>query len=326
MQISETPLNSKHLVDPELIPLLEQPSVEVNASTLPMLRDPMAALRITAPAAPEITCEEIFIEGGDGQRLRLLVYLPSATARTGGLLSVHGGSFVMCTPEMHDAQSRYLAQRAGCVVVAVDYRLAPEWPYPAGLMDCYATLRWMHTEATSLGVSPDRLAVFGDSSGGGLAAGLALMVRDRGEFSLAAQFLLYPMLDDRTGTPAEPGPMPYTGEFIWTRQSNKFCWRAFLGKYASEEVIPIYAAPGRAELLSGLPPTFLGVGALDLFLSEDLQFAQRLLRDGVPTELHVYPGAFHAFTTADDTSSVSLQSRRDLWDAIAHFMREIRAA
>ena len=135
-------------------------------------------------------------EEGDGQRLRILVYLPSATVRTGGLLSVHRGLFVMCTPEMHDAQSRYLAQRAGCVVVAVDYRLAPESPYPTGLMDCYAALRWMHTEGKSLGIFPDSLAVFGDSSGGGLAAGLALMVRDRGELRLAAQFLLYPMLDD----------------------------------------------------------------------------------------------------------------------------------
>ena len=319
MTNSEIPLDSRHLVDPELILLLERPSVEVNASTLPVLREPMGALRITAPEALEVKCEERFIEGDDGQRIRLLVYLPRATPRTGGLLSVHGGSFVMCTPEMHDAQSRYLAQRAGCVVVAVDYRLAPEWPFPAGLMDCYAALRWMHTEAMSLGVSRDRLGVFGDSSGGGLAAGLALMVRDRGELSLAAQFLLYPMLDDRTGTPAELKPMPYTGEFIWTRQSNQFCWQAFLRKYAVNGDVPIYAAPGRAEVLSGLPPTFIGVGALDLFLSEDLQFAQRLLRDGVPTELHVYPGAFHAFTTADDKSSVSLQSRRDLWDAIARF-------
>ena len=319
METLEIPLNSRHLVDPELLPLLEQPSIEVNASTLPVLREPMAALRSTAPAAPEIHCEEKFILGGDGQRLRLLVYLPSAAVRTGGLLSVHGGSFVMCTPEMHAAQSRYLAQRAGCVVVAVEYRLAPESPYPAGLMDCYAALRWMHTEGHSLGISPDRLAVFGDSSGGGLAAGLALLVRDRGELSLAAQFLLYPMLDDRTGSTAETQPMPYTGEFIWTRQSNQFCWQAFLGKDKSDNDVPIYAAPGRAEVLAGLPPTFLGVGALDLFLSEDLQFAQRLLRDGIPTELHVYPGAFHAFTTADDKSAVSLQSRHDLWNAIARF-------
>ncbi len=319
MANSQFPLNSMHLVDPELMPLLEQPSLEVNAETLSVLREPMAALRSTAPAASEVRCEERFIEGGDGQRLRLLVYLPSATIRTGGLLSIHGGSFVMCTPEMHDAQSRYLAQRAGCVVVAVEYRLAPESPYPAALMDCYEALRWMHTEAKSLGFSPDRLAVFGDSSGGGLAAGLALMVRDRGELRLAAQFLLYPMLDDRTGTAAETESMPYTGEFIWTRQSNEFCWRAFLGRYAVEGEVPIYAAPGRAEVLSGLPSTFIGLGALDLFLNESLQFAHRLLRDGVPTELHVYPGAFHAFTTADDKSAISLQSRRDLWDAIARF-------
>lgn len=186
MANSELPLNNRHLVDPELIPLLEQPSVEVNANTLPALREPMAALRITAPAAPEVECEERFVEGDDGRRLRLLVYLPATPTRTGGFLSVHGGSFVMCTPEMHDAQSRYLAQRAGCVVVAVDYRLAPESPYPAGLMDCYAALRWMHTQAKSLGIPSDRFAVFGDSSGGGLAAGLALMVRDRGELSLAA--------------------------------------------------------------------------------------------------------------------------------------------
>ena len=227
MPHSDHPFNSKHLVDPELLPLLEQPLLTVSASTLPMLREATASLRMAAPPASEVRCEERFIDGDDGQRLRLLGYLPDAPARTGGLLSIHGGSFVMCTPEMHDAQSRYLAQRAGCVVVAVDYRLAPESPYPSGLLDCYAALRWMHTEAQSLAISPDCLAVFGDSAGGGLAAGLALMVRDRGELRLAAQFLLYPMLDDRTGTPAEIEAMPYTGEFIWTAKAMRSAGKPF---------------------------------------------------------------------------------------------------
>ncbi len=208
-------MTNKHLVDPQLLAALEAvPSFEVTADTLNGIRSQIAEVRVPAPAAPETTIEERFIPVSDGTSVRILIYTPKTPSRTGGLLWLHGGGMVMATPDANDAQSRYLAQTAGCVVVAVDYRLAPEHPYPAGLDDCYAALRWMHAAAKELNFPSERIAVAGESGGGCLAAGLALLARDRGELSLSAQFLEYPMLDDRTGTTSEPDPMPYAGEFM----------------------------------------------------------------------------------------------------------------
>jgi acetyl esterase/lipase len=150
--------------------------------------------------------------------------------------------------------------------------------------------------------------VKGESAGGGLAAALALLVRDRGELSLAFQHLLYPMLDDRTCVTADPHP--FTGEFVWTPDQNRFAWAAFLGTAPGSANISPYAAAARAENLAGLPPAFLSVGALDIFLEENLDYARRLTRAGVPVELHLYPGAYHGFGIAA-AARVATAAERD---------------
>lgn len=179
--------------------------------------------------------------------------------------------------------------------------------------DCYAALRWLYTHASELVVDSTRIAIGGASAGGGLTAALGLLTRDRGEVPLAFQLLIYPMLDDRTVTRADTHP--FTGEFIWTAQANRFGWKALLGQEPGGPAISPYAAAARAEHLEGLPSTFISVGALDLFLEEDLEYARRLIRAGVPIELHVYPGAYHGFNMVSN-AQVSQAFTRDLLAAL----------
>lgn len=183
-----------------------------------------------------------------------------------------------------------LAVDVDCLVTSVEYRLAPEHPHPAPVEDCYAGLRWLVGQAATLGVDPSRIAIGGASAGGGLAAALGLMARDRGEIDILFQLLIYPMLDDRNDTPS---CRYVTNPRVWNRKANQAGWLALLGVAAGGKDVSPYAAPSRATDLSGLPPTYLAVGELDLFLDENIDFATRLLRAGVATELHVYPGAFH---------------------------------
>ena len=314
---------SKHLIDPDLLPVVEQiPPMVPTAESLPGLRAALTGLRSPAPAASGVTVEERAVPGPDGSPVRVLVYAPETRPRTGALLWLHTGGMVMGTPDMYEPQSRFLVRQAGCVVIAVDYGLAPENPYPAGLEDCYAVLRWAHAAADELGIPRGRIAVTGESGGGGLAAALALLARDRGELAVSAQFLEYPMLDDRTGTPAEPDPMPHAGEFVWTKDSNRFAWGSVLGDEPGGADAPIYASPGRAEELAGLPPAFIGVGALDLFVGENLRFARGLIRASVPTELHVYPGALYGFASFSEDAEVAKNIRRDFWGAIERHFRD----
>ena len=321
-QLKAVAFNSKPLVDPQLLSSLEAiPSFEVTADTLEGLRAQMTTLKVPAPPVPETTVEERFIPGVDGSLVRILVYAPETQSRTGGLLWLHGGGMVMATPDGNEPQSRYLAHTAGCVVVAVDYRLAPEHPFPSGLEDCYAALRWMHEAGEELGFPRERVAVAGESGGGGLAAGLSLLARDRGELSVSAQFLEYPMLDDRTGTASDPLPMPYAGEFAWTRASNHFAWSAVLGQEPGGPDVPVYAAPGRAQNLAGLPPTSIFIGDLDLFIGENLRYAQMLIQSGVVTDLHVYPGAYHAFISFAQEADVSKRAFQDFSSAIKRHFR-----
>ncbi|HTN91879.1 MAG TPA: alpha/beta hydrolase fold domain-containing protein, partial [Sorangium sp.] len=176
----------------------------------------------------------------------------------------------------------------------------------------------LHEGAAELGVDTGRLAIGGASAGGGLAACLGLLARDRDEVPLAFQLLLYPMLDDRTVTATDPHA--HVGEFIWTRDGNRFGWTALLGREPGGDGVSPYAAAARAEDLAGLPPTYVGVGALDLFLEEDMEYARRLSRAGVPTELHVYPGAFHGFDRVP-RARVSQAATRDYMDALRRALR-----
>jgi acetyl esterase/lipase len=201
----------------------------------------------------------------------------------------------------------------GCAVVSVEWRRPPEHPFPAPMDDCYAGLAWTHRHAAELGVDPARIAIGGASSGGGSAAGLALLARDRGELPVRFQLLIYPMLDDRNVTPASRA---LTDPRVWNRASNLIGWRAYLGDAAGTGRVSPYAAPARATDLTGLPPAYLAVGDLDLFIDEDLEYAQRLQQADVPTELHVYPGGIHAFDSYAPASALARRFAGDRDDAL----------
>ncbi|HLK24159.1 MAG TPA: alpha/beta hydrolase [Caulobacteraceae bacterium] len=308
--------SSKHLVHPELVPGLEAfpayPAFTVDAATLPLLR--------SAPPRPqrEVATPGIGVEGrvapgsAGGPDVRVLVYRPKAASEPRpAILHVHGGGYVLGSAQMSDVANRVLARDLDCVIVSVDYRLAPETRFPGNLEDCYAGLKWLHANAPALGVDASRVAIKGESAGGGLAAGLALLARDRGEVAVAYQMLIYPMIDDRE----HPEPHGYVGEFIWNRESNRFGWASILGREPGGEGVSPYAAAARAETLAGLPATFIAVGALDLFLEENLEYARRLMRAGVPVELHVYPGAFHGFGLVGETA-LSRRADRDELEAL----------
>ena len=291
-------MTTRHLVDPELLAALEvMPSRAITADNLAAVRAMRAEMLAAMPPSTvtDVEVREHSIPGPpDVPGVRVLVYIPqSATGSLTGFLHIHGGGYIMGQPEMSDARNRLLAREIGCVVVSVDYRLAPETAFPGAVEDCYAALRWLHAQAGTLGVDADRIAIGGESAGGGLAAALALLARDRGEVPLAFQLLIYPMIDDRTGSTVEPSPM--VGEFGWNRGSNWFGWASLLGHEPGGADVSPYAAAARAEDLAGLPPAYIAVGTLDLFLEENIEYARRLMRAGVPTELHVYPGAYHGF-------------------------------
>jgi acetyl esterase/lipase len=210
-----------------------------------------------------------------------------------------------------------LVAELGCVIVSVDYRLAPETAFPGAVEDCYAALKWFHQQAETLGVDRTRIGVSGMSAGGGLAAALAVYVRDKGESLLAFQNLIYPMIDDRT---CLRKPNPHVGQHVWTQRDNRFGWKCLLGVEPGSAGISSHAAAARAEDLSRLPPTYLAVGALDLFLQENLDYVNRLAHAGVPVEAHVYPGAYHGFNIARQ-ATVARTAERDSRAALERFCR-----
>jgi acetyl esterase/lipase len=313
-------MDTRHLVDPELVAMLDTfPALDLTVEALPQTRaefkEMLAQMSATLPEFPDISVSERYIPGPQGAPdVRVLVYLPkNVTTPTPALLWIHGGGYVIGSADQADPDVKQMVSATGCAAVSVDYRLAPETPHPGPVEDCYAALKWLYTHASELDVDASRIAIGGDSAGGGLTASLALLTRDRGEVPLIFQLLIYPMLDDRTVTATDPHP--YTGEFVWTAELNRFGWTALLGKEPGGPDVSPYAAAARAERLEGLPPAFIGVGTLDLFLEEDLEYARRLMRAGVPTELHVYPGAYHGFPMAVD-SKVAQALTRDYLNAL----------
>ncbi len=230
------------------------------------------------------------LPSGAGARL----YRPTAAAApTAALLWIHGGGYLLGSPEQDDALCRRYVQRLGIVVAAARYRLAPEHPYPIPLEDCYKVLTWL---AGLPGVDADRIAIGGASAGGGLTAALSFLARDRGEVSPVLQVLSYPMLDDRTVAPELDKP----GFRLWNTRSNRFGWTSYLGG-----ADPAVAVPARRTDLAGLAPAWLGVGTLDLFCAEDLAYAARLNAAGVECEVHEVPGAFHGFDGLAPKAAVS---------------------
>jgi acetyl esterase/lipase len=233
--------------------------------------------------------EVLTLYSGAGVRLHRPVGVGAPTA---ALLWMHGGGYVLGSAQQDDGLCHRFSRELGIAVASVEYRLAPEHPYPAPLEDCYAALTWL----TRLpAVDSARVAIGGASAGGGLAAALALLARDRGEVAPILQLLAYPMLDDRSA--AKPKNLNYR---LWSPSSNRFGWAAYLG-----DADPQVAVPARRDDLSGLPPAWIGVGTHDLFLDEDLAYAERLTAAGVPCHVEVVPGAFHGFDLIAPKAQVS---------------------
>ncbi|MGH2937943.1 MAG: alpha/beta hydrolase [Solirubrobacterales bacterium] len=229
----------------------------------------------------------------DQDDIRVRIYRPAGkVGRLPGLYFIHGGGLNAGTIETEHSVAVGLTDMVGCVTVAVDYRLAPEDPYPASLEDCYSGLLWTAESADEIGVDPNRLAIYGGSAGGGLAAATAIAARDRGGPPLVFQALIYPMLDDRGLTPSNR-ELTELKLGVWDGPANASAWHDYLGEMAGTAEVPGQAAPAREKDLSGLPPTYMDVGQLDLFRDEGIDYASRLMRAGIPTELHVYPGAVH---------------------------------
>lgn len=232
------------------------------------------------------------------------------------LYSVHSGGMVSGSALMDDRILVPLVRQTHCLGASVEYRLAPEHRAPAATEDCYAGLLWLWQHASELAIDPGRIALYGVSGGGGIAASTALMARDRGGPALCFQQLIYPQLDDRNTTPSS------RGEWLgWTRAMNIGAWKAVLGERYGSESVSCHEAAARAVDLSGLPPTYIEVGAMEIFRDESIDYAARLLAAGVATELHVYPGCFHGFdiyVPQARISKVALAARQDAlqraWD------------
>jgi acetyl esterase/lipase len=225
------------------------------------------------------------------------------------LISIHGGGYVIGSHLGDDGRFDQWCPALRCVGISVGYRLAPETPFPGPLEDCYAALRWAYRNADDLGIDPGRIGIIGGSAGGGLAAGLALLARDRAEIPVAFQVLSYPMLDDRMATPSGRAGAP-----LWGPAANQFGWCAYLSGLSPDDDLPGYAVPARASELAGLPPAFITVGNLDGLLDEDIDYARRLIAAGVPTDLHVFAGAPHAFDSMLAGTAVARRAARVLED------------
>ena len=268
----------------------------VTAESLVAVRATPSTLKPVS-STEETSVSEHYIPRPDSSLLHVRVFNPkNSDGPRGGLLWIHGGGYVYEMMEMDDPRCVRFALEADCVVVSVDYRPAPENPYPAALEDCYLALDWFHAKCVEFEVDRERIAVAGGSAGGGLTVALCLLARDRGGPAIAFQLPLCPMIDDRHITPSS---REVTDRRFWNLASNLYCWQAYLGDLPAND-IPIYAAPARATDYSGLPPAYMYVGDLDMFRDETLDYASRLGQAGIPVELHVFPGCFHGFEVFAD--------------------------
>jgi acetyl esterase/lipase len=250
------------------------------------------------------TVEERTVPGpaGDPDVLLIICLPTSAGGSVPALYYTHGGGMISGSSRDSLGDLLDLAEPLGAAVVSVEYRLAPETPHPGPVEDCYAGLVWTAEHVAELGIDPDRIVLVGGSAGGGLAAALALLARDRGGPALAGQLLMCPMLDDRNDSPSVH---QMAGLPMWNRQANEVGWTALLGDARGGPDVSPYAAPARAADLAGLPPTFIDVGSADSFRDEDVTYAGRIWLAGGSAELHVWPGGFHGFDGMVPTAGIA---------------------
>jgi acetyl esterase/lipase len=296
-------------IDPESRPPLEQllqaipggfnsiPDVEQRRGAVAGM---MSSVTADLPPNENVITEDRVVPGPDGAPdVPVRIYRPAgSTGDLPGIFFIHGGGMVIGSIDGEDLVASRICEQVGAVVVSTGYRKAPEHVYPAQLNDCYAALTWTAKNAAELGIDASRLAVYGGSAGGNLTIAVAMTARDKGFPELTFIMPLCPMIDDRNVTPSSH---EITDVGIWDRDGNIEAWKWFLGGAPADQ----YAAPARAEDLSGLPPTFIDVGVVDLFRDEDIAFAARLVQAGVPTEFHLYPGAYHGSETFAATAALS---------------------
>lgn len=308
--------------DPEFIDM-----IAVLPTELADLSDPVAirdwrdqglsALLGTQPDRDDVQKEDRVVPGPEGAPdVAVRVYTPRAEpdGRRAALLYIHGGGFMFGSVDMMDPACQSYCAQLDAVIVSVEYRLAPEDPYPAGPDDCYAALEWLAENAADLGVDPARIGVGGGSAGGGLSAATALLARDRGGPALCFQFLQIPELDDRLETPSM---QHFTDTPLWNRPNAIWSWTHYLGDLHGTDDIPYLAAPSRCEDLSGLPPAYVTTMEFDPLRDEGILYAMAMMRDGVQVELHAYPGTFHGSALFEHADV----SRRDAADSMRALRR-----
>ena len=267
----------------------------------------IGAASAAQPIPADVTTSEHHATADDGAQIKLRWYAKDGAEPGPAVLFFHGGGYIFGHIDLFDGPvSRYVSA-SGVAFMSVEYRRAPEHPFPTPLEDAYAALRWLHEHAGELGVDPDRIAVMGDSAGGGMAAALTILTRERGGPKIARQILLMPMLDDRTREP-DPHIAPFA---LWSYDDSATAWPALLGDAAGGPDVPATAAPARLEDATGLPPAYIEVGQIDVFRDEDLAYATKLSRAGVPVEFHLHPGAPHEFDSIAFASDVARRAIAD---------------
>lgn len=316
-------MSSKHLVHPEILEGLELlPKINFTVESLPAIREGMLLQlkemgnNSEGAEISNIELTERIAIGSEGNPdVRVLVFTPkNEDAKRPVFLHIHGGGFFLGIPEMSNSRNMKLASELDCVVVSVDYRLAPETPYPGPLEDCYTALKWLHSNAADLGIDPNKIAIGGESAGGGIAACLALLARDRNEIPIVFQMLIYPMLDDQTGLSEDHNPL--YGEFSWTPDNNRFGWEVMLGQAPGGNDVSQYAAAARADDLSNLPSTYISTGSLELFCEENIEYARRLIASGVLAELNVVAGTYHGFDAFVPGATISQDFEKSYFRAL----------
>ena len=303
-------------VDPEIAAILEQfplDFAQLDDESLAMYRTALDSMP-EGELSDRVERQDHVIPGAEGEPdVTVRVHRPKSEGdHRRALVWMHGGGLILGSYAMDDARFDRWCADLDLVAISVEYRLAPETPFPGPVHDCYSALAWAHDNAAQLGIDAGAIGVGGASAGGGLAAALALLARDRDEFPVAYQLLVYPMLDDRQQTPSSLWDAP-----VWPPAANTYAWNAYLGERKGTADVPPHAAAARALDLTGLPPALIAVGGADGFVDENVDYAQRLNAVGVPVDLHVYAGAPHGFDSMAPDTALSQRATAEIEDWLA---------